>query len=193
MRFRESVPRGSSSCGISFRRDRPHPRARLADAARPRRLCRDRARQCRAGARDRRRRSSWSPPESPPWRPRCAFPPVRSRSSSSAGGGGVCDSTRSIAACSRPRSVARPRATVVVTGPVRKTPFALRVPAEVRRVRFAHASRASPARASRRPLTSAGRHPRPARHDRRSARCGGRLRRTRLAGAPRRPRRAARR
>ena len=108
MRFRESVPRASSSCGISFRRDRPHPRARLADAARPRRLCRDRARQCRAGARHCRRRRRRSQPASPPWRPRCAFPPVRSRSSSSAGGGGACDSTRSIAACSRPRSVARP-------------------------------------------------------------------------------------
>ena len=61
-----------------------------------------------------------------------AFPPVRSPCSSSVGGGGACDSRRSIAACSHRRSATPPRATVVVTGPARKTPFAIRVPAEAR-------------------------------------------------------------
>ena len=84
-------------------------------------------------------------------------------------------------------------ATVVVTRSGAKD--ALRDPRSSRgaSVRFAHAPGASPARASRRPFAAAGRDPRPARHGRRSSRSGGRLRRTRLAGPPRRSCRAARR
>ena len=96
-------------------------------------LRRARARQRRAGAGRRRSRSSSSPPRPPSLPSRHACRRVRWRSFSPAGGGGASDSTRSTAACSRPRSGARRSATVVVTGPARKTPFALRVPAEVRR------------------------------------------------------------
>ena len=192
-RFRASGRRASSSCATSCRRDRSIERGwptLLVLAA----CVGHRARERRARACDRPRASSCSPPAAAASAPRDAPAGLRARARSSpAGGGAACGSTRSTAACSQPEIGRSAAATVVVTGPVRKTPFALRVPAEVRRFGVARAPRASPARAPRRPLAAAGRHPRPAGTSRRSSRRGGRLRRTRLAGAPRRPRRAPRR
>ena len=82
--------------------------------------------------------------------------------------------------------------TAVVTGPVRRSTFALRLPAEVRRFDERSAPRAGAARVAARPLAAAGSRARAASDRRGAARPGGRLRRARLARAPRRPRRPAR-
>ena len=119
--------------------------------------------------------------------------PARWRSCSRAGGSararlGALD--RSLLEPELGRSAA---VTAVVTGPVRKTPFALRVPAEVRRFGARSLSERvllelPVGRSPPQGAILAFRAP-----DRGSSRARGRLRRARLAGAPRRPRRAPRR
>ena len=158
-------------------------RARLADAARRSRRCVGLA-LANAIARRRRRRALRRRGRSPSRPRRCrarGCPPARSRSRSPAGGGGACGSTRSTRACSRPRSARAGARSPSSPARRARSPFALRVPAEVRPLRRAPAPRAGAARAAARPLAAAGRRPRAAGDGRRAARSGGRLRRARLA------------